>query len=100
MSECVSRSTVYMMVICGMCTQQRRQPLLIIGLVIVYGFTNLYAHVIGVITPVVLSWECFCLLSAQCVNLVCNEGNVVQLPAPYITLSDCLVQFLKFLVET
>ena len=43
---------------------------------------------IGVITPVVLALECFCLLSAQCVNLVCNEGNIVQLSALYITLCD------------
>ena len=45
---------------------------------------------IGVITPV---WFCVvlarqCLLSLQCVNFVCNEGNVVQLFAPYITLCD------------
>ena len=43
---------------------------------------------IVVITPVVLPWECFCLLSSQCVNFVCNEGNVVQLSASYITLYD------------
>ena len=43
---------------------------------------------IGVITPVVLAWECFCLLSAQCVNFVCNEGNVVQLSVP---ISHCVI---------
>ena len=45
---------------------------------------------IGVITPVrfyvILSWECFGLLSAKCVNFVCNEGIVVQLSVPYIRL--------------
>jgi hypothetical protein len=46
---------------------------------------------IVVITPVVLPWECFCLLSSQCVNFVCNEGNVVQLSAPYITLCDFML---------
>ena len=40
---------------------------------------------IGVITPVVLPWEYLCLLSAQSVNFGCNEGNVVQLYAYYIT---------------
>ena len=34
---------------------------------------------IGVITPVIIAWEGFCLQSAQCVNFVCNEGYVVQL---------------------
>ena len=43
---------------------------------------------IGLITPVVLAWEYVCLLSAQCVNFVYNDGNVVQLSAPYITLCD------------
>jgi hypothetical protein len=78
------------MVIFGMLTQQSRQqakqrPLLIIGVVMVYGFTNLYAHA---------NWghhsSRTCLLSAQCVNFVRNEGNFVQMSAPYITLCDFL----------
>ena len=53
--------------------------------------------IISVQFYVVLPWECFCLLSAQCVNFVCNEGNAVQLSARYITLCDCLLYRLDFL---
>ena len=49
---------------------------------------------LGVITLVVLAWECVCLLSAQCVNFVCNDGNVVQLSAPLFTLFDFFWMFL------
>ena len=45
--------------------------------------------------PVLLAWECFCLLSAQCVNFVCNEGNVV----PSLLLSYLYLTFKHMLAS-
>ena len=57
------------------------KPMTITYYWVVLGFTNVYAHVnLGHHSSpvfVILAWECFCLLSAQCVIFVCNEGNVV-----------------------
>jgi hypothetical protein len=53
----------------------------------------------GIITPVwineLIPRECLCMLYAQWVNLFWNEGGVVQLPAPYITLPEFFVDHLQ-----
>ena len=47
----------------------------------------------GCLFVMVLPRECFCLLSAHCVNFV---YNVVQLSVPYFTLWDFLLENLDF----
>ena len=69
---------IYLMVICGMRTQQRlpqkkRDHNWLLGWLWYKGSQIYMLTPIGVIIPVwfyvVLAWECFCLLSAQCIIL-------------------------------
>ena len=64
---------------------------------VMYKGSQMYINLtpVRVITPVRLNvvWEFTCLLSAKCVNLVCNEDKFVHLSVPYITLCDFIKSY-------